>query len=531
MKSNNIRRAGSTVLAMVALTLGAKLLGMLRQMMTTAIFAASTEGVAFSAASRLPLAIFDMLFSTAILGTFLPIYRGHLLSGEKRARAFSSSFFTLILCVTSAAALAGVLLARPVLKLAAPNLEHDAMELAVLLLRIMFPSMIFAGAAYTLIGILQSHERFLLPAAVSAVSNLMLIGYLALLSPDADMKRAVIGLAAVYMLSWLAQFLTLAVPLMRSRRMPTLLGTLRDSELALAGKRSLPVMLGAWLIPSVTLMANAFSTYIDGNAAIGADASAGAAIVVFENAFSLFSIAGGLMTYGICNYLFPKLAARFSAGDGGGFARSVQTGLILSLTVSLPIAAALAVLSDEAVRLLYERGDFTRPLADATAQSLRALCIALPSYGIIELMSRACYSCAKVKRPMTAALVGIAAGLITSVLLNLTDTLSILTVALSASLAMTAAALTHLVLSREMLGNPIRAVGILMLGTAGAAALMEGCRSMIKKILKNDGSFQNFVTIAIVFIIGFVVYLIWIFLFRKILFTKNLSERRNFSDG
>ena len=67
-KENN--RAVFTVLLMIAATLGAKATGMLRQMMTASIFAAGMEGVAFSAAAKIPFAIFDMLFSTAILGSF-----------------------------------------------------------------------------------------------------------------------------------------------------------------------------------------------------------------------------------------------------------------------------------------------------------------------------------------------------------------------------------------------------------------------------------------------------------------------------
>ena len=77
-KRNLFHNAGLTVTVMMVATLFAKALGLVRQMMTAGIFAASMEGIAFSAASKIPLAIFDMLFSTAILGAFLPIYKGRL---------------------------------------------------------------------------------------------------------------------------------------------------------------------------------------------------------------------------------------------------------------------------------------------------------------------------------------------------------------------------------------------------------------------------------------------------------------------
>ncbi|MBQ9747346.1 MAG: hypothetical protein IJV98_01040 [Clostridia bacterium] len=519
MKQATHHRAGVTVISMVALTLCAKALGMVRQMITASVFAASAEGIAFAAASRIPLAIFDMLFSTAIIGSFLPIYRGHLLSDGKRAKDFSSSFLTLILAVTAAAALMGVALARPILALAAPSLSAETMALAVTLLRIMFPSVIFAGAAYTLIGIMQSHERFLLPASVSAISNAVMIAYLILTPSFDNAKTAVIGLSVTYTLSWAAQFLTLAVPLIRTHDMPRLQCPRGERELVLAERRALPVMLGAWLIPAVTLTANALATRVDARSTIDASLAEDAAVVVLENAFSVFSIAGGLMTYGICNYLFPKLAARHASNDGDGFRRALGAGLLASLTVALPIALALFILADDAIRLLYLRGSFTAELADATALALRVLCLAMPAYGVIELLSRAAYSSERVMRPMVASLVGIATALIFALVLHLADAFTVTSVTLTISLALIVAAFLHLYLSRKLIGGPaFRAWLVPVSGTALSAAVMALLRAVLKKNVQIEGAFQNFMTIAIVFTLGFVVYLIWIFIFRKILF-------------
>ena len=105
---------GFIVATMIAVTLFSKVLGLVRQMLLAGIFAATPEGIAFSAASGIPLAIFDMLFSTAVLGSFLPIYKGHLSSDSKRAHSFASSFLTAIVLVTSAVAALGILFAQNV---------------------------------------------------------------------------------------------------------------------------------------------------------------------------------------------------------------------------------------------------------------------------------------------------------------------------------------------------------------------------------------------------------------------------------
>ncbi len=528
-KENNT--AILTVLLMIFATLCAKATGMLRQMMTASIFAAGMEGVAFSAASKIPFAIFDMLFSTAILGSFLPIYRGHLLTDEPRAKAFSASFFTFTGVITAIVSLLGTLLARPLLVFAAPNLDTQTADLAVSLLRIMFPAMIFAGLAYTLIGIMQSHEKFLLPAMVSGISNAVIIVYLAFCGQIESKTTAIYGLAVVYLFSWAVQCFTLTVPLLRARHMPTISLKFHNSDLVLAEKRALPVMFGAWLIPMTTLVANAFSSYID-PWSIEAGALQGAAIVVYENAFSVFAIAGGLMTYGICNYLFPKLSAKFAGGDTEGFGASARIGLFVSLAVTLPIAIAVFLLSDETIHVLYLRGSFTKGLANATAQSLKILALALPAYSVIEFLSRTSYSCGKVKYPMAGALCGILTTLSSAFLFRLTDALSVLTVALSAVLGLTASALTLLVCTHKLFTPTSRKatltkITLWLIGVSLSAFVMAIMQTILKKFLQKDTAFQNLVIIAIVFLLGFMVYLVWIFLFRKLIFSKTSSGKED----
>ena len=501
-----------TVAAMIAVTLFSKVLGLVRQMMTASIFAATPEGIAFSAASGIPLAIFDMLFSTAVLGAFLPIYKGKLTSDSKEARSFSSSFLTAVVLVTSAAALLGILLARPILLLAAPELDGETAALAVTLLRMMFPAVVFAGAAYTLVGILQSHERFLLPASVSAISNLVMIFYLAF-CPMPVGRNSVIGFAAAYLLSWAVQFLTLAVPLIRERKFPKPVKQILTPDTKLAAVRSLPVMFGSWLIPMISLIAKSFSSFIDGST-IESGAHTGTAIVVYENAFSVFTIAAGLLTYGICNYIFPKLSERVAKSDEKGFARLIGKSTFASLALILPICAAVFVLSDEIVELLYLRGSFSQGLATAASDALRIFSFAMPAYGMTELFSRICYSCGKVRFPMAASLTGISVSMILNAVFLHFGRLSVKTVALSTVLGQTAAcgillALCSFVfLKKKNLG--LKKIILLLPGGIVCGVSMWVCRNFLMQILHFSKTFQNFLTITIVFAVGFMVYLIWL---------------------
>ncbi|MBR7161062.1 MAG: polysaccharide biosynthesis C-terminal domain-containing protein [Clostridia bacterium] len=515
-KHSFFRGPGFTVAAMVAVTVLAKALGLVRQMLTAGIFAASPEGIAFSAASGIPMAVFDILFSTAVIGSFLPIYKGKLTADSKDAEAFSSSFLTAVVLATSAAAVLGIALARPILFLAAPELNRETADLAVTLLRMMFPAVIFAGAAYILIGILQSHERFLLPAAVSALSNLVMILYL-VFCPTPIGRGSAIGLAAAYLLSWAVQFLTLAVPLFKQRKFPSLRKRFLSADVRLAAARSIPVMFGSWLIPMTSLIAKSFASLIDGET-IEAGAYAGTAIVVYENAFSVFSIAAGILTYGICNYIFPKLSERFAKGDGKGFSFLIENASFASLLLVFPIAAAVFLLSEEIISFLYLRGSFTPGLAAAASDALRMLALAMPAYGMTELFSRVCYSCGRVRFPMLASLGGIALSLLMNCIFTFCGVLSVTTVSLASVLGQTAACSILLACSwlafLKKDGFHRKKFALLLPGWIVSSAFMWICRDFLRQILHFSRTFQNFLIIAIVFAAGFVVYLIWLVLMR-----------------
>ena len=530
-KRNLFHRAEMTVVLMIGATLFSKALGMLRQMMTASIFAASMEGIAFSAASGIPLAIFDMLFSTAVLGSFLPIYKGHLDSDGERARSFSSSFLTVIFGLTAAVSVLGTVLAGPMIRLAAPDLDEDTLALAVVLLRIMFPSMIFAGAAYILIGILQSHERFLLPSFVSAVSNILMLLYL-IFCPRPVGRGTAVGFAFSYLLSWAAQFLTLAVPLLKRGEFPGLTAHWKTADTVLALKRALPVMFGSWLIPMTNLIAKAFSSF----AALGtggSDLSAGAAIVVYENAFSVFSIAAGLLTYSICNYLFPKLSAQFAAGKTEIFSELIRKGFFVSMALVLPVSGVMFLLSEEIVALLYLRGNFTVALASAAALSLRVLVFAMPAYGMTEFLSRVFYSCAKVRYPVWASLTGIAVSFFSCAAFWCAGRISVETVAMSVVFGQMSAGILLLIFSRQFFEKKSvhrrMKYPFLFSGCLLCMTVMWGCRDFLRQFLHFSDTFRNFLIITIVFMVGFMVYSIWLILVKVIRISdlRSISEDKN----
>ena len=498
------RSAAKTVAAMIIATLVSKLLGTARQMIFASKLGDSVYAVAFASASKITLSVFDILFSAAILACFIPFYSRHKTSSDGEARGFSSSFFTLTVLITAVMATIGALTSKYLVAAFAPMLSAEASSLAASLLSIMFPMMIFTGAAYVLVGILQSHGSFIFPSVISSVSNAVIIAFL-LGYGNVCEERGIKLLALTYVLSWFIQFITLAVPLLKKRLMPKPSFKFKRSGVFDALKMSPGVIIGAWLLPASSLISNFYASFVS-------DSST----AVFDYSLSVWLIASGVLTYGVCNFIFPKLSALSERGDA--FADAARGGVKAAVMLSIPVTIGMWLLGDNVICLLYLRGNFSAELARSCGGVLSALAFATPAFCITELLSRVFYSMKNAKVPMISSIAGISVFFASCAVALFVFNEGVLGIAVSFCLGQWTAASVSFAVAALGLDGFIRksdvkkivfgAISALVPATAGAIL-----SAFFKKDAANYSTFQNFIVCAIVFSGICVLYYICVRLF------------------
>lgn len=493
---------------MMGATVLSKVLGLVREMMLAAAYGAGNSvAEAFSGALSVPSTFFDILFSAAILGCFIPVYNSFK-GNEKKADEFACIFFNAISLLTGVLALLGIVFAEPIIRIVTPGLENTS--LAVTIVRILFPMIIFTGMAYTLVGVMQSKGRFFLPALISSVSNAGVIIYFLFFNNI----FGVYGLAAAYVLSWVIQFLTLAVPLVRSGFRFRALVDLRSPELRAAIKMVPPIMIGSWLSPMTILVGKHFASYFNG-------------VATFNYANQTYIMIAGILVYSICNYVFPTLSRLADAGDTEDFNRTVRTGTAAAMFIIIPFMFAVAVLSGEGTAILYMRGEFTAQNTADTAAALRIISFAMPFYGAIEIFSRVFYSRKKTFFPMLAAIVGVVIMTVCSAVCVQGFGLGLDYVAVSVALGQCAAALVLIICAAKNISGLFTwdfikdLLKIFVCGLVMCSVMM-----LIHKLLANDpynsGIYTNVGVCALTFAGGAVMYIV----FSAILGVKFSVKRR-----
>lgn len=464
-------QAVKTVSFMMLITLFGKILGLVRDQFLAAKYGYSTAGAAFYIASQIPRTFFDVVFASAISASFIPIFVEYLKKhGKEEAFALANRFITLISTATVVIMLGCMVLAEPLAWLFAPGYEVETIYLAVPLLKLLFPTMLFTAVAFSFVGILQSLDEFNVPAALSVVSNGILIFYYIFLND----RFGVWGLTIAFLIGWAMQAI-IQIPSLRKKGYhykPDF--HFKDEGLKKIGKLMLPVMVGTWIQP-INYMINArFASQLS-NGELG--------VTSLGYANNLYTIIVGVFVLAIANMVFPKFSRMTE--DKKEFGLAVRGTLKAMIFLLIPMTVGLMALAEPVVTLIYKRGEFDLLATELTSAALFFFALGMVGYGVQNILSRAFYANQDGKTPFYSGLVSIVINAVLCALLL--KPMGIGGLALAAAVSSTAAALVLMVpavkqypdiLDKSLVGQ----IAKMILAAVGMLILVLGCRYILNPL-------------------------------------------------
>ncbi|MFN8372592.1 MAG: murein biosynthesis integral membrane protein MurJ [Anaerolineae bacterium] len=391
--------------------LSSGVLGLIRTTLTTATFGTSAELDAFLAAQRIPETLFVLVAGGALGSSFLPIYT------KFRANEQQEKAWRLVSAALTLVALAGTLLAvliallAPVLVpvLLVPGDAPEFQALTISLTQIMLATVAIFGVSGLLMGLLNAHQQFLLPALAPSLYNIgMIIGALLLsrLLANPDGTPGVYGLAwgavlgaALHLGVQLPGLLGLRIPL---RWLPDMRVEGVGEVLRLMGPR----VLGAAIV-QINFMVNAnFASYmIEGS------------YTALSVAWYLLFFALGVIAQSIGSAVFPSLSALAAKDDIGGFRERLAVAMRGVLFLALPATVGLIALGQPVIALIFEHGEWTAESTAAAAWALAFFALGIPGHSLLEVLSRAFYALSDTRTPVTVGMASMLANIALSFVL------------------------------------------------------------------------------------------------------------------
>ena len=415
-----------TIGIMMLITLLGKVLGLYRDRLLAVHYGVGMEANAFYTASRIPRVFFDAVFASAIASCFIPVFSEYLTKrGKKEAFRFSGNFITIMGVLCAVLSVLGMACSAPLVKLFADGYDAQTAALAAELTRIMFPTVLFTGIAFSFVGVLQSLGEFNIPALISTVSNSIIILYYFTLNDH----FGIYGLAVAFLVGWLLQAVV-QVPALKKKGFRYVPGLDVGSE----GMRKvfvlmLPVMVSTWVQPiNLTI-----------NSRFGSHLYDGAGVSAIEIATNLYLIIAGVFVLSITNVIFPKLSQLTAGNEESAFQETLKATMHGCLFFVLPMSAGLMVVSRPLVEFIYGDGQFDAFAVEITAQALFWVSLGMVGYAMQNILSRAYFAKQEGKGPLIAGGLSIIVNLLLCMVL--VDTMGVAGLAIASAASSTVYAL------------------------------------------------------------------------------------------
>ncbi len=390
-KSNKILK---TAVLMVVITLGAKLLGMLRDILLASNYGTTADAIAYDAASRLPVLLFDFVLGGVVTAAFIPVFNEILVKkGKAEAFDYANKYINMILLITLIITAVGIIFSDTLVGLIAPDISSSVSATASYLTRIMFPMVIFTGLAFSFVGLLQSFGNYLLPATISFASNLIMVAYFFTFNS----RFGITGLAIAMLVGWGVQAIIQMPSVYKIGYRYKLTLDFRSEYIKKSLLMALPILLSSWTQPVCNFINSRFASSI----------SEGRAFSAIGYANRLYIIIVGVFTFVATNLLFPKLSKSQAEGDTTEADKLTSSSIRALLLVILPISIGIFVFSEPLISLIYERGEFTHDDVLLTASALRYFAIGMPFFAINEVYAKRFFAEQKTIAPMLSSIISI----------------------------------------------------------------------------------------------------------------------------
>jgi len=398
--SKGVQRTGKTFIGVSIVIFMSKVLGFLRDISFAYFFGTTFLSDLFQLIFSLPSLLFSSI-GTALSSVNIPdlTYYINSRTREERDRYLSNLFAQITLWATILS-LVGIIFAPAITSLIAPGAKSDVVDLAVLLTRIMIPTLLFVSLTYVAAGVLQVHGHFLISSAISIPFNLLIIIFLYIKGND------IIFLGYVTTLGWFLQFLIQVPVLWKEKYRFFWRLDFKDQHTILMFKQLLPILLGNSLLQLCLIIDRSFSYHLEE----GTTAALGYGSTLFVTVTSIFIVA-------MSTVVFPRLSQYCLDGNNLRIRILLQNIFRILLFILIPYLVLVVSYHHAIVSLIYERGVFTDKSTSITSLAFLGYSFAVIGYACQEIFNRVYYALKKFKIPMQVSILCIVLKLLLDLIL------------------------------------------------------------------------------------------------------------------
>lgn len=495
------KTAGAIGLVFI-LTLVAKLLGVVREMLQANYFGTGIDADLYSASYNSTLYLFTTVCYALCIAA-VPILTQEFAAKRERGIRSANNLVTITLLGSLGVVAVWQILASTPLVGFLWDVEASELPRLVGYIRIMSCALPIVALAYLMVALFQATDHYELQGSMSIPYNVFLAAFLFLFGA----KLGIGGIVVASSAAWLLQ-LGMSLPYARKERYryrPTLdlradyIG--RYFKTAAVSVLTTSVFLFCYLIDT-----SRASAFVDG------------AVSAFYYADKLFTPLTTTVLYSISAVMFPRFNREFTKDDTGRYLGYIWNVTENTLLFIFPVCAMMSAFGTDIIRVIFENGSFTAESTDVTGNIFGRYALGMSAFAMLDLLNKAYYAMKKTLVPLLINL-GILA---LNLLLNRFFTTGS-GVALATSIAITVGALA--MTAQLFHGRKIVRIVPLLKGLAATAAMavvLYGGRALI--VSGMESKLMLVIKCGALGVVGCIVYVVVSLLLKQTIISEFLHK-------
>ena len=406
-------------------TLVSRIAGLVRDIFTTSLLGATFFHDIFVVVLKIPNVFRKFFAEGAFSQAFIPIYSEYLgKNDEIESQEFLNSLFGILLTALFIFTTIALLFAPIFIFIFAPGFYFDVQkkELAIDLLRIMFPYLALISLVAFAAGIQNSHNKFSIPAITPLIFNLSLIVAALLIAPRIELP--VMALAWGVLLAGFLQLIFQIAPLAAIKKIPVPKINLKNSGVKKFFILILPAIIAGGIAQINLLVDTIFASLL----ITGSPTWLYVSDRLIQFPMGIFAIAIGTV-------LLPNLSKAYAQKNTQLFITQLEKAFKSIFYLAVPSVIGLILFASPLLATIFQRGAFLWVDVHQASLSLIGFAFGLPFFMAMKVLVPAFFSRQNTKTPMIVAMISLILNIILNYLLAFYFELGHLGLAIASSIS------------------------------------------------------------------------------------------------
>lgn len=507
----------SSLIVMMFTIIG-KFLAVIRDSLVAARFGASYTADIYN--FSIGIVYLLTTISYGLTTTFIPMNTEYIEKKEDSSRIkFVNNTINVYTIFTILLILISIIFAKYIVLIFAPGFKENqfVFNTTINIVRIMLLSLLFISIQSVITGVLQSHNEFYEPAAMSLVSNIVFIIYLIFLTS----RYGIYGFAWATVISFLAQLIINLPKYKKLGYKYKWILNIKDKNLISMFMLMTPIIISTSLIQLNNFINRAFATKLFEGAP-----------TVLDYSNKINTLAYEVFAIGIAMVIYPFLSRYAVNGVTKEYKEILSKGINMILLIMVPASIAIAALRIPLITLIFKRGAFDDNAVNLTANALLFYSPAMIAYGLRDILNKAFYAVKDTKTPMINSFIGIIINVIINVVI--VNYMKVSGLALATSVSSIIITLLMLInLNNKMNGIELKNIYVTFIKVLVSAVIMGIIINIVSVYCMNilgNNTYGSLISLLINFVIGVTTYFLCIYILKveEIYYFFNLlKSKRN----